>query len=327
MGSPNAAPTWVVDEQQLSYVRHVFELTLHDEPISIGLGDIDEHASLSIGQNRQEMALDADTSEIIALYLDEGVAMPMPLVWKRDHRQRRVVVLDGNHRLDAGLRRRKLDSVPCVLVTGDTTVAQNLAVVVNTMHGRSVRTPEYVAQSMRLLRERGVPVITIARMFGVPEDRVYLWTRRDEQSERARELVPSRAGKLPAHTLDVLGMLEDEHVRILGTLFLDAPQKLQREIVDRLKSAASADRDRLAHEAVGELRAQDEARRKVKPKGSRPSSQLADALSRLRGVRDPVAAYHQATDPQRAVMRSNLTEVLPRLTRLLDVLVGDGAVA
>jgi hypothetical protein len=313
-----SAPLWAPDEQQLSYVRHVFELTLHDEPVPIGLADIDEHASLSIGQNRQEMTVDVDTVEIIAMYLDEGVTMPMPLVWKRDHRQRKVVVLDGNHRLEAALRKRDMPDVPCVLVTGDTTVAQNLAVVVNTLHGRSVRTPEYVAASMRLLRDRNVPVITIARMFGVAEDRVYLWTRRDEQGERARLLVPDRAGKLPAHTLDVLSLIEDEHVRILGPLFLDAPARVQREIVDRLKAAASSDRDRIAHETVGELRAQDEARRKVRPKGSKPSSQLADALSRLRGIRDPIGAYHGATDPQRAVMRSNLDEVMPRLTRLFE---------
>jgi hypothetical protein len=67
---------------------------------------------------------------------------------------------------------------------------------------------------------------------------------------------------------------------------------------------------------VGELRAIDDAKRKVRARASRPSSQLQDALSRLRRIPDPLAAYHQSTDPQRAIMRSNLDDVMPRLERL-----------
>lgn len=319
------AVTWFPDEQQVSFIKRVFDLTMHAEPINVGLADIDEHASLSVGQNRQEMTLDADTVDIIAMYLDDGVTMPMPLVFKKDLRQRKVVILDGNHRIEAGLRKRELPFIPCLLVTGDSTVAQNFATVVNAMHGRTVRSAEYTAMSMRLLRDRGVPVAQIARMFGASDERVYVMTRRDEAAERVRSLIPDRTARVPYHTLDMLSQLEDEHVRILGHLFLDATKSQQLDIVNRVKQAPSAMRDQLAHEAVGELRALDEARRKVRARASRPSSQLQDALSRLRRITDPLTAYHQSTDPQKAVMRSNLGDVMPRLNRLWSALTEDRA--
>jgi len=318
------AVTWYPDEQQVSFINRVFDLTLH-EPIDVGLSDIDELASLSVGQNREEMTLDAETVDIIVMYLQDGSAMPMPVVWKKDLRARKVVALDGRHRIEGALRKLELPTVPCLLVTGDTLVAQNFATVVNTMHGRSVRSAEYTAQSMRLLRDRNVPVAQIARMFGVSDERVYVMTRRDEAAERVRALVPDRTSRVPYHTLDMLSQLEDEHVRILGQLFLDATKSQQLDIVNRIKQAPSAMRDQLAHEAVGELRALDEARRKVKARASRPSSQLQDALSRLRRITDPLTAYHQSTDPQKAVMRSNLAEVMPRLNRLWSALTEDRA--
>lgn len=310
-----AVAHWYPDEQQVSFIERVFDLTLH-EPINVGLADIDALASLSVGQNRQEMSLDDETVEILGMYFDDGSALPMPVVFKKDARSKKVIVLDGNHRIEMALRKKQVPTIPCLLVTGDSTVAQNFATVVNAMHGRSVRSAEYTAMSMRLLRDRGVPVAQIARMFGASDERVYVMTRRDEAAERVRSLIPDRTARVPYHTLDLLGQLEDEHVRILGHLFLDATKSQQLDIVNRIKQAPSAMRDQLAHEAVGELRALDEARRKVKARASRPSSQLQDALSRLKRIADPLTAYHQSTDPQKAVLRSNLDDVMPRLNRL-----------
>lgn len=312
--------TWVVDEQQRTFVQTVFDIELHAEPITLTLDLIDESASLSIGQNRTEMTLDTDTVEILAMYMDEGVTIPMPLVWRATNRQKRLVVLDGNHRIAAALRKRAEPSCPAVLITGDSQLAQRIAVVVNTQHGRSTRDPEYVATAMRLLREQGVPIPQIARMFGVSDSRVGIVTRRDAQAERLRTLLPHRANRVPLHTLDLVGQIEDAHLRVLGDLFLDAPKREQDDAIARLTSTPSARRDDVAHEIVGELRATDLQRRKVKPTNSRPASQLQGALQRLVGVLDPTKAYYASTDQQRAVMRSNLTTVLPRLQRLAAVL-------
>ena len=117
------------------------------------------------------MELDEDTVDLLAMYMDEGVTLPMPLVW-RAPRARKYVVLNGNHRIAAALRKREEPSCPAVLVTGDSQVANRLALVVNTQHGRSTRDPAYVATAMRLLREQGVPMPQIARMFGVDEKQV-----------------------------------------------------------------------------------------------------------------------------------------------------------
>ena len=37
------------------------------------------------------------------MYANEGVAFPMPLVWKKDMRAKRVLVGDGNHRIHMAL--------------------------------------------------------------------------------------------------------------------------------------------------------------------------------------------------------------------------------
>jgi hypothetical protein len=315
MGEPRTS--WVRDEQQASYVDTVFDLTLQPDPITVRLEDIDEPASLSIGQNRAEMALDQDTVDILAMFMDDGVAVPMPLVWKAKPSGRKVVVLDGNHRIAAALRKREEPDCQCLLVTGDSQLAQRLAVVVNTQHGRSTRSGEYVATAMRLLREQGVPIPQVARMFGVTESKVGLMTRRDQQQSRLRQLLPERHGPVKLHALDLLSSVEDAHVRILGELFLDAPKAQQEDIVARLRDAPSALRDAVAHEAVGELRELDRARRKVKATTTRPASQLQGALQRLVGVLDPTRAYFASSDQAKAIMRANLAVVMPRLQRLV----------
>jgi len=307
---------WVVDEQQVSFVRQVFDLTVHDEPIELGLEDIDELASRSIGQNRTEMGLDSDTVDILAMYMAEAVAMPMPLVFKKDGRAKRVIVLDGNHRINASLVKRAEPTCPAVLVTGDSQVAQRLAVVVNTQHGRTTRHGDYVATAMRMLREQGVAIPQIARMFGVTDSRVSVMTRRDAQAERLRVVLPERRAAVKQHALDMVAQLEDEHVRILGELFLDAPKQAQEEYVRRLKEAPSAVRDALAHEIVGELREIERARRKVSTTTTRPATNLMGALQRLVGVVDPTRAYFSSSDQQKAIMRANLATVMPRLASL-----------
>lgn len=307
---------WTRDEQQVSFISQVFDLTVHDAPITIGLDQIDEAASLSIGQNRTEMQLDNDTIDILAMYADDGVALPMPLVWKSSERAKRVVVLDGNHRITMALRVREEPTCPAVLVTGDSQLAQRLAIVVNTQHGRSTRSAEYVATAMRMLREANVPIGQIARMFGVSDAKVKLMTRRDAQAERVRSLLPERRARVPAHTLDLLGQIEDSHVRILGELFLDTAKAQQEEYVRRLRETPSALRDAVAHEVVGELREIERAKNRNTAKTSRPSGALQGALQRLVGVADPTRAYFQSTDQQKAIMRSNLATVMPRLNSL-----------
>jgi hypothetical protein len=247
----------------------------------------------------------------------------MPLVWKRDAKAKKCVVLDGNHRIAGAFTIRGDETVRAMLVTGDESVAQNLAVMVNTLHGRSVRDPDYIAQAMRLLRDRDVPVATVARMFGVSDERVRTLTKRDEQSERAARLLGPRPNKLPIHTLDVLGFIEDEHVKIMGPLFLDAPAKAQHEAVERLRAAPSAERDNVAHELRGELRQAHEERHKVRARPNTATTALADGLSRLRKVVDPINAYHRATTAQQAVLRSNMSVVMPRLQKLWASVVGE----
>lgn len=321
-----ATVEWVEPEAQLSFVRQVFDLAIHD-PIELTRDDVDDAASLSIGQNRAEMALDEETVEILTLFMADAIAIPMPLVWRATPKTRgKVVVLDGNHRIAAAEKRGER-SFRAILLTGDSTVAQRLAVVVNTQHGRSTRSADYVAATMRLLREQGVPIAQIARMFGVPENKVGLMTRRDAQIERLRSLLPQRRGPVKMQTLDLLAQVEDDHVKILGDLFLDAPKSVQEEYVDRLKSSPSAARDTVAHEIVGELREQDRARRKVKVTSSRPASNLQGALQRLTSVTDPVRAYFASSDQQKAIMRANLATVLPRLVRLSDTIAQQTEVA
>jgi DnaJ-domain-containing protein 1 len=312
-----AGPTtnWVIDEQQVSFIKAVFDLVIHD-PIDIALTDIDEPASLAIGQNRTEMSLDADTVEIIAMYMDDGMSIPMPLVFKPNMRAKKVIKIDGNHRIDAALVQRQEERCPAVLLTGETQVAQRLAVVINTVHGRSTRNAEYVATAMRALREQEVPLAQIARMFGVSESKVGIMTRRDRQADRIRSLVPERRSRVPMHTLDLVGQIEDAHVKILGDLFLDAPKKEQEEYTRKLRDTSSAQRDSVAHEIVGELREIERAKRKVKATQSRPSSMLMGALQRMMPVLDPTHAYYSSTDHQQAIMRSNLFIVMPRLTKL-----------
>lgn len=313
----NKTIDWIVDEQQRSFIAAVFELAIHD-PVEITLDDIDEAASLSIGQNRTEMQLDGETVDILTLFMDDGISIPMPLVWRQTPKARtKYVVLDGNHRIAAALRKRGEASCPALLVTGESQLAQRLAVVVNTMHGRSTRDPAYVATAMRILREQGVPAGQIAHMFGVSPDRVGVITRRDVQLDRVRRLVPERRSRVPAHTLDLIGAIEDDHVKILGDLFIDAPKSTQDDYVRRMRDTASANRDALAHEIVGELREIERAKSKVRARQSRPASQLMGALQRLVGVTDPIRAFYASTDQQKAIMRANLGTVVPRLNRLL----------
>ena len=310
--------TWVVDEQQRSFIGQIFDLEVHD-PISIRLEDIDEPSSLAIGQNRTEMTLDMDAVEILTMYMDDGVTMPMPVVFRPTIKSKsKVIVLDGNHRIAASLRKRGEPSCMALLVTGDSQVAQRFAVVVNTQHGRSTRDAGYVATAMRLLREQGVPIPQVARMFGVSDGKVSTMTRRDAQMDRLRQLVPERRGRVPAHTLDLIGQIEDEHVKVLGELFIDAPKVQQDDYVKRLKETSSGQRDALAHEIVGELRELERAKRKVKANNSRPASQLQGALQRLVGVVDPVRAYYASNDQQKAIMRANLGLIMPRLRTLVS---------
>jgi hypothetical protein len=262
------------------------------------------------------MNLDRETCEIMSMLMDDQVVMPMPLVWKRDLRARRFVVLDGNHRIEASLRMRGELSLPASLVTGDTQVATMLALVVNTQHGRSTRDPAYTATAMRILREREVPVAQIARMFGVIEQRVYEATRRDEQQERVRELIPEHKSRVPLHTLDALHKVEDAHIAILGVPFLTATKAQQQDVITRLLAAPSSQRDALAHELHGELRGIADEKRKARPTQTKASTQLAGALQRLVAVRDVTGAYFQSSDRSQAVMRANLLQVLPRLQHL-----------
>lgn len=316
---------WHLDEQQLSFLA-MFDLKVH-EPITITLADIDEPTSQSIGQNRTEMGIDDEAVEILAMYMADGVSMPMPLVWKPTERNKRVAKLDGNHRIRAALVNRGEPSCPALLVTGDTQVARQLAIVVNTQHGRSTRNPDYVALVMRNLRDAEVPVPVIARMFGVSDSKVRTLTSRDRQAERVRKLLPERHARVPFHTLDLIGQIEDAHVRILGELFLDAPKALQAEAIERLKLAASANRDDVAHEIVGELREVERQKHKVRAGMSRPSSQLQDAIQRLVKITDPTRAYFASADNHKAIMRANLAVVMPRLQQLWSALTQAAEVA
>lgn len=316
---------WFPDQQQTSFVREVFDLTVKD-PIEVAVpGDIDVARSLSIGQNRAEMALDEETVELIAMYMNEGVAMPMPLVWRASARSK-LVVLDGNHRI-AAARRNDAVMVPAVLVAGDEQVAQRLAIVVNMQHGRSARDPSYAALAMRALRDQGVPLATIALMFGVSEGKVGVVTRREAQQDRLRTLLPERRTRVPMHTLDLLAQIEDAHIRVLGDAFLDAPKVQQEEAARRLRETPSAERDAAAHEIRGELRELARAKSKVKGTASRPASQLQGALTQLAKVTDPTRAYFEASDQHRAIMRSHLVTVMPRLERLWSTATGAGEVA
>lgn len=311
--------TWVVDEQQRSFIAQVFDLEIH-EPITLRL-DVDEAASLAVGQNRTEMSLDMDAVEILTMYMDDGVTMPMPVVFKPTIKSKaKVIVLDGNHRIAASLRKRCEPTIQALLVTGDSQVAQRFAVVVNTQHGRSTRDAGYVATAMRLLREQGVPIPQVARMFGVTDTKVAVMTRRDAQMDRLRRLVPERRSRVPAHTLDLIGHLEDEHLKVLGELFIDAPKAQQDEYIRRLKETSSGQRDALAHEIVGELRELDRAKRKVQATTSRPASQLQGALQRLVSVLDPVRAFYASNDQQKAIMRANLGVIMPRLRTLVSTI-------
>lgn len=313
---------WHRDEQQATFISQVFDLEIHAEPIRLTLDGIDHQASLAHGQNRVEMVLDEDTVELIALYMADEVSFPMPLVWKATPKSRRYVVLDGNHRIKGSLVKRGDPSLPAVLVTGETQVAQRLAMVVNLQHGRSTRDPSYLAVAMRTLRDDGVPVAQVARVFGVSDAKVKTMTRRDVQAERVRRLVPERRAAVRAHVLDLLGNLEDAHVTLLGETFLDATKAAQEEVVRKLKDAPSAMRDQLAHEVLGELREAERQRTKAKAVTSKPSSNLQGALQRLVGVDDHVRAYFQSTDHQKAIMRSNLGVVMPRLSRLWQTVAG-----
>ena len=319
--SKQCTTNWIVDEQQCSLIREVFDLVIHDEPVKLTLNNIDKAASLSIGQNRPEMAKDPETMEIMAMYMGEGVAFPMPLVWKATvDSKAKYVVLDGNHRTGGSLENRGEPSCPAILVTGDRQVAQQLALIVNTLHGRSTREPGFVALAMRTLREQGMAIPLIARMFGVSDTRVGVMTRREVQLERIRLLVPDRRGKVPAHTLDLLGQIEDEHVRVLGELFIDAPKLMQDEMVRRLREAASGLRDAVAHEILGELRESDRNRRKVKATTSRPATQLQHGLQRIVNVIDPTGAWYSTNDHARAILRSQMDTAMPRLKRLWAVI-------
>ena len=48
MGEP--LTNWTVDEQQCSFVRQVFDLTVHDTAVVLTLDTIDEGQSLSVGR-------------------------------------------------------------------------------------------------------------------------------------------------------------------------------------------------------------------------------------------------------------------------------------
>lgn len=309
---------WVVDQQQESFLRTVFDLTVVGV-IDLDPNDIDVPASQSIGQNRQEMDIDRETVEIIAMYMAEGVSMPMPLVWRKDGRARRFVVLDGNHRIKAaevvgdGM-------IQALEVRSETTVAQWIAVAVNLMHGRTVREPEYMATTMRLLHEQGLPLHQIARIYGMNDERVRLLTKRDEQNDRLRILLPNRRLAVRAHTLDALAGLEDAHVVILGDRFLDATKSQQADIVARLKATASRDRDDIAHQIVGELIASEREKQKVRVRETRPAGQLQGALQRLVGVVDLQRAYSGCSDRAKATVRANLADVLPRLAKLWNAI-------
>jgi len=305
---------WMIDEQQVSYLRNVFDLTVHDEPIEITPADIDWDQSNTIGQNRREMVVDTETAEIIALYMEDGVTFPMPVVFKANPRAKRVSVLDGRHRLHASFKLREDPSVPAVLVTGETQVARRFSIVVNTLHGRTTRDPAYLAHAMRLLRESGTTLVTVAKMFGFSEAKVATITRRDAQQERLDRLLGRASARL--QTLDILGQLEDDHVRILGQTFLDAPKAVQEDLIRELRAAKSADRDALAYHMLGRLEEAGKAKHKVKATQTRPATRLQDGLQRLVGVPDPRAAYYASTDNQQAIIRSNLDQVMPRLDPL-----------
>lgn len=322
----NQPAAWHRDEQQLSFITRVFDIKVVGE-VTITLADIDQAASLSIGQNRIEMTLDAETVELVAAYMAEGDSFPMPLVWKPTERTRRYVVLDGNHRIRAALVDNGDPSCPAVLIIGDSQLATRIAVVVNMQHGRTTRDPVYMATAMRVLREGNVPIADIARMFGVSEGRVKMMTRRDLQTERIRKLIPERHATIKANTLDLLSQIEDAHIRILGELFLDAPKQQQEDAIAKIKASPSALRDQVAHEIVGELRENERQRNKTRATTSRPASQLQGALQRLVSVVDPVRAYYQSTDHQKAIVRANLAIVMPRLEQLWQALHQSSEVA
>lgn len=316
---------WVVDEQQESFLSTVFDLTIAGVVELDPRIDIDWPASQAIGQNRQEMTIDRDTVEIIAMYLAEGVKMPMPLVWRKDGRQRKFVLLDGNHRVRSAVDVLGDPNIQALEIRCDTRVAQWIAVAVNLMHGRTVREPEYLATTMRLLHEQGLPMAQIARIYGMSDSQVRVLTKRDEQADRLRVLLPHRRGGVKAHSLDALGQLEDAHVQIMGDAFLDASKTQQVDILARLKSTPSANRDDVAHEIVGELRAAERERSKVRARETRPAGQLQGALQRLVGVVDLQRAYSGCSDRAKATVRANLSDVLPRLAKLWNA-IGDPVV-
>jgi len=245
-------------------------------------------------------------------------------VFKANLRSKRYVVLDGRHRLHAAFRIHEAESVSAVLVTGDSQVAAHFAIVVNTLNGRSTRDPAYLAAAMRLLREQGLSIPSIAKMFGFSDKQVQTITRRSTQAERVRKLLGRNAG-VRAITLDLVAQVEDDHLRILGDSFLDAPKAIQEDAVRDLRAASSEDRLPMAREILGRLQAEQQAKHKVKATRSRPATRLQDGLQRLIGVPDPRSAYDISTDHQKAIIRSNLDVVFPRLGYLWESFNGHRA--
>jgi hypothetical protein len=296
---------------------HGLDFTLREVHIT----DIDREASHR-NQARIGLPVNDDTVLMYATAMERGDAFPAAVMYQR--KDRKHVVIDGNHRVAAADLRNQV-SYPAYVIDNPSDVqVRMLTYEANTKHGLPTGLDERVQQAMHLVHLGSKPE-EAAKMLGVPASRLQNALRVTKADQRAASLqVPKRWVNLPKSIRVRLDNIKNDNVYLaLTDLVLTTGIKTQDvdKIIPRINDKRTESDQLSVVEEERKMR-QEEVRVTAHNRfGLSPRLQgiVSAARSIVRVDVDTVANADIGAD-LRAKVRIQLIEAARRLEEMADAL-------
>jgi len=237
----------------------------HYEP-DIPLTKVDREASLK--NQARFKAISQDHVLELAIAAEQYELPALVGYYSRD---RRIIIISGNHRMEAYNLLGKTNTDFYIVDTAYSWVIDRLTRVANTLEGPGLTKDEKLSHAMYLVRTSDMPVETAAKTMGLPPTRVREALAADEVKERLAKL--GFAGKLYPSTLSELYRIKQD-TALMGAANLvheaqltseetaelarrvdkvASSEKAQQSVIDEMKHQY---RSRIARTRSGQVRRQ-----------------------------------------------------------------------
>ena len=237
----------------------------HYEP-DIPLTKVDREASLK--NQARFKAISQDHVLELAIAAEQYELPALVGYYSRD---RRIIIISGNHRMEAYNLLGKTNTDFYIVDTAYSWVIDRLTRVANTLEGPGLTKDEKLSHAMYLVRTSDMPVETAAKTMGLPPTRVREALAADEVKERLAKL--GFTGKLYPSTLSELYRIKQD-TALMGAANLvheaqltseetaelarrvdkvASSEKAQQSVIDEMKHQY---RSRIARTRSGQVRRQ-----------------------------------------------------------------------